>query len=127
MGASATQGADRALREQERWSAVLSRLSVEDVVRAARLNTLVDVWIDRLGSLGSVFLHVRSRNENGGRPWLVFEAERPNFLPCEGGERRADQRPDQKQGQRELQSDHESYQVQRARNQSVSPGYGHVA
>ena len=42
------------LREQERWSAVLSRLSVEDVVRAARLNTLVDVWIDRLGSLGRV-------------------------------------------------------------------------
>ena len=106
---------------------MLSRLSVKDVVLAARLNALGDVWIDRLGSLGSVFLHVGSRNENGGRPWLVFEAERPNSFPCEGGERRADQRPDQKQGQRELKSDHESYQVQRPRNQSVSPGYDHVA
>ena len=91
---------------------MLSRLSVDDVVLAARLNALVDVWIDRLGSLGSVFLHVRSRSENGGRRWLVLEAERPNFFACEAGERRADQRPDQKQGQRELKSDHESYQVQ---------------
>jgi hypothetical protein len=125
--ASATQGADRAAPWAGARSAVLSRLSVKDVVLAARLNALGDVWIDRLGSLGSVFLHVRSRNENGGRPWLVFEAERPNSFPCEGGERRADQRPDQKQGQRELKSDHESYQVQRPRNQSVSPGYGNAA
>ena len=71
--------ARRAVREQERWSAVLSRLSVDDVVLSARLNALVDVWIDRLGSLGSVCLHVRSRSENGGRRWLVLEAERPNF------------------------------------------------
>jgi hypothetical protein len=57
------------LREQARWSVVLSRTIVDDV----------DVWIDRLGSLGSVCLHVRSRSENGGRRWLVLEAERPNF------------------------------------------------
>jgi hypothetical protein len=61
------------LREQERWSAVLSRLSVDDVVLAARLNALGDVRIDRLGS-GRVFVHVRSRSEKGGRPWLVLEA-----------------------------------------------------
>ena len=115
------------LRERGRWSAVRSRLSVDDVVLAARVNALVDVWIDRLGSLGSVCLHVGRRSENGGRPWLVLEAERPNFFMCEGGERRAGQRPDQKQGQRELKSDHKSYQVQRARNDSGSPGYGHVA
>jgi hypothetical protein len=64
------------LREQERWSAVLSRLSVDDVVLAARLNALGDVRIDRLGS-GRVFVHVRSRSENGGRPWLVLEAAGP--------------------------------------------------
>jgi hypothetical protein len=114
------------LREQERWSAVLSRLSVDDVVLTARLNAVGDVWIDRLGSLGSVFLYVRGRSEDGGRPWLVLEAERPNVFPCEGSERRADQRPDHKQGQGELKSDHESYQVQRARNESVSAWYGHV-
>jgi hypothetical protein len=106
---------------------VLSRLSVDDVVLSARLNAPVDVWIDRLGSLGNVCLHVRSRSENGGRRWLVLETEGPNLFACEGGERRADQRPDQKQGQGELKSDHESYQVQRARNDSVSPGYGHLA
>jgi hypothetical protein len=82
---------------------------------------LSDVWIDRLGSLGSVCLHVTSRCENSGRRWLVLEAERPNIFACEGGERRADQRPDQKQGQGELKSNHESYQVQRATNESVSP------
>jgi hypothetical protein len=101
-------------------------LSVDDVVLSARLNALVYVWIDRLGSLGSVCLHVRSRSENGGRRWLVLEAERPNFCACEGGERRPGQRPDQNKGQGELKSDHESYQVQRATNKSVSPGYGHV-
>jgi hypothetical protein len=99
---------------------------MDDVVLSARLNALVDVWIDRLGSVGSVCLHVRRRSENGGRRRLVLEAERPNLFACEGGERRAGQRPDQKQGQGELKSDHESYQVQRATNESVSPGYGHV-
>ena len=106
---------------------MLSRLSVDDVVLSVRLNALVDVWIDRLGRVGSFCLHGRSRSENGGRPWLVLEAERPNFCPCQGGEGRADQRPDQKQGQGELKSDHESYQVQRATNDSGSTGYGHVA
>jgi hypothetical protein len=114
------------LREQERWSAVLSRLSVDDVVLAVRLNALVDVWIDRLGSLRGVCLQARSRSENGGRGWLVLEAERPNLCACGDGERRADQRPDQKKGQGKLKSDHESYQVQRATNKSVSPRYGHV-
>jgi hypothetical protein len=96
------------------------------VLLAARLNALVDVWIDRLGSLGSVCLHARSRGENGGRRWLVLEAERPNLCACGDGERRADQRPDQNKGQGKLKSDHESYQVQRATNVSVSPGYGHL-
>ena len=83
--------------------------------------------VDRLGSLGGVLFQLGGRGEDGMRPPLVLEAERASLLLCEGGEGRAGERPDEKQGQRERKSDHENYHVQRATNRSSPSWYGHVA
>jgi len=95
-------------------------------VQAARLNALGYVWIevgtpllvrfilsdpmicllaglDRLSSLGGVFLHLggRRENEKGGSPRLVLEVERPNVLLCEDSGRREGEGPNEKQGPRD--------------------------